>query len=312
MTGFPIDALLQDLCEQFLPGRTVLLQAPPGAGKTTRVPLALLGELANCAPRAGRIWMIEPRRLAARAAAERLAASLGEAVGQRVGFAVRGEQRRSARTQLEVITDGLFLRRLQADPSLAGVDCLLFDEFHERRRDSDLAFTLLREAAPLLRPDLSVLVMSATLDLTDLKKRLPEAVVLCSEGRAFPVKTFHQPPRRDERLPQQVLRALEAHALSLPRGSGVLVFLPGIAEINRCRELLERTSSLRSWQVNLLHGQLPLAQQSAALKHCPDSCDGSVVLASAIAESSVTIDGVRLVIDSGLSRQHSDFPPRRG
>ena len=311
MTGFPIDALLQDLCEQFLPGRIILLQAPPGAGKTTRVPLALLGELANCAPRAGRIWMIEPRRLAARAAAERLAASLGEAVGQRVGFAVRGEQRRSARTQLEVITDGLFLRRLQADPSLEGVDCVLFDEFHERRRDSDLAFTLLREAAPLLRPDLSVLVMSATLDLTDLKKRLPEAVVLCSEGRAFPVKTFHQPPRRDERLPQQVLRALEAHALSLPRGSGVLVFLPGIAEINRCRELLERTSSLRSWQVNLLHGQLPLAQQSAALKHCPDSCDGSVVLASAIAESSVTIDGVRLVIDSGLSRQLR-FDPNTG
>ena len=293
------------------PGTTVLLQAPPGAGKTTRVPLALMGELGDCAARTGRIWMIEPRRLAARAAAERLAASLGEAVGQRVGFAVRGEQRRSTLTQLEVITDGLFLRRLQADPSLEGVNCVLFDEFHERRRDSDLAFTLLREAAPVLHPDLAVMVMSATLDLTDLRQRLPEAVVLSSEGRAFPVSTTHQPPRRDERLPQQVLRALEAHALSLPRGSGVLVFLPGIMEISRCRELLEQTTSLRHWQVTPLHGQLPLEQQSAALKRCPDSCDGTVVLASAIAESSVTIEGVQLVIDSGLSRQLR-FDPNTG
>ena len=311
MTAFPIDALLQTLCEQLQPGTTVLLQAPPGAGKTTRVPLALMGELGDCAARTGQIWMIEPRRLAARAAAQRLAASLGEEVGQRVGFAVRGEQRRSTHTQLEVITDGLFLRRLQADPSLEGVNCVLFDEFHERRRDSDLAFTLLREAAPVLHPDLAVMVMSATLDLTDLRKRLPEAVVLSSEGRAFPVTTIHQPPRRNERLPQQVLRALEAHALSLPRGSGVLVFLPGLMEISRCKELLEQTSTLRHWQVTPLHGQLPLHQQSAALKRCPDSCDGTVVLASAIAESSVTIDGVQLVIDSGLSRQLR-FDPNTG
>ena len=311
MTAYPIDALLPELDERFRPGSIVLLQAPPGAGKTTRVPLALLGELGGCPPRKGRIWMVEPRRLAARAAAERLAASLGEAVGQRIGFAVRGEQRRSSQTQLEVITDGLFLRRLQSDPSLEGVACVLFDEFHERRRDSDLAFTLLREAAPLLNPELAVMVMSATLDLSDLRQRLPEATVLSSEGRAFPVETHHQPPRRDERLPHQVLRALEAHALSLPKGSGVLVFLPGIAEIERCRELLEQTASLRHWQVNALHGQLPLDQQSAALKRCPKSCDGNVVLASAIAESSVTIDGVRLVIDSGLSRQLR-FDPNTG
>ena len=311
MTAFPIDALLPELCEQFRPGSTVLLQAPPGAGKTTRVPLALLGELGGCSRRQGRIWMIEPRRLAARAAAERLAASLGETVGQRVGFAVRGEQRRSARTQLEVITDGLFLRRLQADPSLEGVACVLFDEFHERRRDSDLAFTLLREAAPLLNPELAVMVMSATLDLTDLRRHLPEAVLLSSEGRAFPVETRHQAPRRDERLPHQVLRALESHALSLAEGSGVLVFLPGLAEIERCRELLEQTPSLRRWRVNPLHGQMPLEQQSAALKRCPPGWDGSVVLASAIAESSVTIDGVRLVIDSGLSRQLR-FDPNTG
>ena len=233
--AYPIDALLPELCARFQPGRTLLLQAPPGAGKTTRVPLALIGALGDQVRRDGRIWMIEPRRLAARAAAARLASSLEEPVGQRIGFAVRGEQRRSARTQVEVITDGLFLRRLQTDPSLDGVSCVLFDEFHERRRDADLAFALLREAAPLLRPDLSLMLMSATLDITDLRSRLPKATVLTSEGRAHPVDTLHQPPRADEPLPQQVLRAVETHGLDLPKGSGVLVFLPGLAEIERCR-----------------------------------------------------------------------------
>ena len=309
--AYPIDALLPELCNRFQPGRTLLLQAPPGAGKTTRVPLALIGALGDEIRRDGRIWMIEPRRLAARAAAARLASSLEEPVGQRIGFAVRGEQRRSARTQVEVITDGLFLRRLQADPSLDGVSCVLFDEFHERRRDADLAFALLREAAPLLRPDLSLMLMSATLDITDLRSRLPEATVLTSEGRAHPVDTLHQPPRADEPLPQQVLRAVETHGLDLPKGSGVLVFLPGLAEIERCRERLEHADALRHWQICPLHGQLPLERQSDALKRCPANRDGKLVLASGIAESSVTIDGVRLVIDSGLSRQLR-FDPNTG
>ena len=255
--------------------------------------------------------MIEPRRLAARAAATRLALSLDEPVGERIGFAVRGERRSSARTRVEVITDGLFLRRLQTDPSLDGVSCVLFDEFHERRRDTDLAIALLREAAPLLRPDLAIALMSATLDISDLRERLPQATVMTSDGRAYPVETIHQPPRSDERPPQQVLRALETHALPLPRGSGVLVFLPGVADIERCRERLDNAPSLRHWQVSPLHGQLPLEQQSAALRRCPQSCDGVVVLATSIAESSVTIDGVRLVIDSGLSRQLR-FDPNTG
>ena len=255
--------------------------------------------------------MIEPRRLAARAAATRLAQSLDEPVGERIGFAVRGERRSSARTRVEVITDGLFLRRLQTDPSLDGVSCVLFDEFHERRRDTDLAIALLREAAPLLRPDLAIALMSATLDISDLLERLPHATVITSDGRAYPVATIHQPPRPDERLPQQVLRALETHALPLPRGSGVLVFLPGVADIERCRERLDNAPSLRHWQVSPLHGQLPLEQQSAASRRCPQSCDGVVVLATSIAESSVTIDGVRLVIDSGLSRQLR-FDPNTG
>ena len=309
--AYPIDALLPDLCARFQPGRTLLLQAPPGAGKTTRVPLALIGALGDQVRRDGRIWMIEPRRLAARAAAARLAASLEEPVGQRIGFAVRGEQRRSARTQVEVVTDGLFLRRLQTDPSLDGVSCVLFDEFHERRRDADLAFALLREAAPLLRPDLSLMLMSATLDIADLQARLPEATVMTSEGRAHPVETLHQPPRAEEALAQQVLRAVETHALDLPKGSGVLVFLPGLAEIERCRERLDHANALRHWQVCPLHGQLPLERQSEALKRCPPELDGKLVLASGIAESSVTIDGVRLVIDSGLSRQLR-FDPNTG
>ncbi|MEB3247415.1 MAG: ATP-dependent helicase HrpB, partial [Synechococcus sp.] len=303
MTAYPIDPLLPELCQRLQPGSTVLLQAPPGAGKTTRVPLALIGALGEQPPRDGKIVMIEPRRLAAKAAATRLASCLDEPLGERIGFAVRGERQTSARTRVEVITDGLFLRRLQTDPSLEGVGCVLFDEFHERRRDADLAFTLLREAAPLLRPDLSLMLMSATLDLADLRGRLPEATVLESEGRSHPVTTAHQPPRMDESLPLQVLRAIEAHALSLPKGSGVLVFLPGLAEIERCRDVLEKAPALQHWQVQPLHGQIPLSRQSEALQPCPASCDGKVVLASAIAESSVTIDGVRLVIDSGLSRQ---------
>ncbi|AII48417.1 DEAD/DEAH box helicase [Synechococcus sp. KORDI-52] len=306
MSQFPIDALLARICSEVRPGQTVLLQAPPGAGKTTRVPLALIGAVNEGTSVFGHeknIWMIEPRRLATKAAAARLAASLGEEVGARIGYAVRGEQKRSSRTQVEVITDGLFLRRLQRDPSLDGVGCVIFDEFHERGRDADLSLALLREARPLLNPDLAVILMSATLDLSDLKERLPEATVLESPGRCYPVDTHHQPPRPDEPLPKQVLRAIEEHALDQPRGSGVLVFLPGLAEIERCRQTLTAAPSLQNWKIQALHGQLPLQQQSSALHRCDPNQDGSIILASAIAESSLTIDGVRLVIDSGLSRQ---------
>ena len=306
MSQFPIDALLEQICSAVRPGQTVLLQAPPGAGKTTRVPLALIGALSEGQGVFGEkqnIWMIEPRRLATKAAATRLAATLGEEIGARIGYAVRGEKKRSSQTQVEVITDGLFLRRLQSDPSLDGVGCVIFDEFHERGRDADLALALLREARPLLNPDLAVMLMSATLDLSDLRERLPEATVLESPGRCYPVETHHQPPRPDESLSRQVLRAIEQHAFEQPQGSGVLVFLPGLAEIERCRQTLTAAPSLQNWKIQALHGQLPLQQQSSALKRCDPSQDGSIILASAIAESSLTIDGVRLVIDSGLSRQ---------
>ncbi|MEC9029907.1 MAG: helicase-related protein, partial [Cyanobacteriota bacterium] len=278
----------------------------------------LLGALDGHTPLPGRIWMLEPRRLAVKAAASRLAASLKEPLGERVGFAIRHEQLRSKRTQLEVITDGLFLRRLQSDPSLNGIDCVIFDEFHERRRDSDLALALLLEARPLLHPELRLLLMSATLNLGELQDRLPEATLLQSEGKAFPVATHHQTPRPDEPLPHQVMRAITAHALPLSEASDrtssrptVLVFLPGQREIKRTQELLAAQESLTHWNLAYLHGQQPLHVQARALLGAESPWIGKIVLASSIAESSLTLEGVRLVIDSGLSRQ-SRFDPNTG
>lgn len=296
----------------------MILQAPPGAGKTTRVPLALIGELADTTFSEGKVLLIEPRRLAARAAASRLADALDEPVGERVGYSVRNEQRRSSRTRIEAITDGLFLRRLQAQPDLPGVTCVIFDEFHERRRDSDVALALLREARDLLRPDLKVLLMSATLQLGDLSRQLGGARTLRSEGRAFPVETLHCPRRHQESLDLHVLRALEAELSYLENERRtsthppvVLVFLPGLREIERCLRRIKDSNRLNDWESIPLHGQLSLNQQAYALQPCHHRWDGRVVLATSIAESSLTLDGVRLVIDAGLSR-HTRFDPGTG
>jgi ATP-dependent helicase HrpB len=255
-TALPIEPLLPELLLQLPAGGTLLLQAPPGAGKTSRVPLALLEQLS------GTILLLEPRRLAAKAAAQRLAEQLGEPVGQRVGYSVRLESRLSAATRLEVLTDGLFLRRLQADPSLAGVDCVIFDEFHERRCDADLALTLLREARSVLAPELRLLVMSATLNLQPLVQQLPQANLLASEGRSYPVAIAHQAPRADEPLPKQLLRALESQWLDerSPQET-VLVFLPGQREIQRCQEAIAATPWGGELELSPLHGNLPLAAQ---------------------------------------------------
>jgi ATP-dependent helicase HrpB len=285
----------------------VLLQAPPGAGKTSRVPLALLESLAT----GDRILMLEPRRLAARAAALRLAEGLGESVGGRVGYSVRLESRSSAATRLEVLTSGVFLRRLQADPALEGVACVIFDEFHERAAEADLALALTRQARALLRPDLRLLLMSATLDLEPLAERLDGARVISSQGRTHPVEVRHQPPRPQEPLERQVLRALEQHWLG-ERGPGetVLVFLPGLREILSSLRRIEE----QAWSADLeccpLHGQLPLAEQRRAIEPALGAA-GKLVLTTSIAESSLTIAGVRLVIDSGLSRL-SRFDPATG
>jgi ATP-dependent helicase HrpB len=308
----PIDPLLPELVQQLPAGGTVLLQAPPGAGKTTRAPLALLEALQGASgPGEGRILMLEPRRLATRAAAERLAAELGEPVGQRVGYRVRLESRISCETRLEVLTDGLFLRQLQADPSLAGVACVIFDEFHERRSDADLALTLLREARPLLAPELRLLIMSATLNLQPLLEQLPEATLLQSEGRRHPVAIQHQAPRPDERLAAQVVRALEQHWLDQRQtGDTALVFLPGQREIRHCLEAISSTTWGRELELCPLHGNLPLAEQAQAIRRASRPA-GKVVLATSIAESSLTLEGVTLVIDSGLSRR-SRFNPASG
>ena len=303
----PIDDQLESISGALAPGATVVLQAPPGAGKTTRVPLELLKAFGD----QGRILLIEPRRLATRAAAERLAAGLGEAVGEQVGYSVRLERRSSSRTRLEVLTGGLFLRRLQADPALEGVACVIFDEFHERGAEADLALALVRQIRTLLRPELRLLVMSATLDLAPLAAGLDGATVITSPGRSFPVAVEHQRPRERERLEQQVVRALENHWLE-ERGPAetVLVFLPGQREIADAQRAIEATAWGQQVACTPLHGQLSLAHQGQAIAPAP-TAGGKVVLATSIAESSLTIAGVTLVIDAGLSRRNR-FDPATG
>ncbi len=306
--GLPIEAQLDAIRTALQPpGSTLLLQAPPGAGKTTCVPLTLLESLASD----GTIVMLEPRRLAARHAAARLAETLAEPLGGLVGYSVRLESRTSAATRLEVVTTGLFLRRLQSDPELAGVACVIFDEFHERAAEADLALALLRQARQLLRPDLRLLLMSATLDLAPLAARLDRAQVIESEGRSWPVQVQHQASRPDERLERQVVRALESHWLDQRNeAETALIFLPGQRELLACQRAIEATDWGLEPELVLLHGQLNLEAQLAAMAPARRGA-GKIVLATAIAESSLTIAGVRLVVDSGLSRRNR-FDPATG
>ncbi|MEB3332539.1 MAG: ATP-dependent helicase HrpB [Synechococcaceae cyanobacterium] len=305
-TALPIEAQLPTLITALTDGATVLLQAPPGAGKTTRVPLALLEALPG-----GRILMLEPRRLATRAAAERLASLLAEPVGRQVGYRVRLDARLSAQTRLEVVTSGVFLRLLQDDPALEGVSCVIFDEFHERHSDTDLALALLRQARSLLRPELRLLLMSATLDVAPLAEQLDGARLISSEGRSHPVSVCYQPPRPREALQNQVLRALESAWLGQHRpGETALIFLPGQREIERCRQAIAASAWGNDLDCVPLHGQLSLEAQSQAIRPCRHP-HGRLVLATSIAESSLTIDGVSLVIDAGLCRR-SRFDPNTG
>ncbi|WP_449394217.1 ATP-dependent helicase HrpB [Devosia riboflavina] len=290
----PIDAALPALADALAQGFGAVLVAQPGAGKTTRVPLALLG-----APwrRDGRIIVLEPRRLAARAAARQMAKLLGEEVGQTVGFRVRMESKVSAKTRIEVVTEGVFTRMLQDDPELSGVAAVLFDEFHERSLDADLGLALALDARAL-RPDLKLLVMSATIDGARVAKLLDGAPVIDSPGRAFPVDTIHAEPDPLERLEDQVTKAV-LKAMREHEGSA-LVFLPGQGEITRTAERLA-TRLPPNTDLAPLYGQLTPAEQDAAIQPSPAG-RRKIVLATSIAETSLTIEGVRIVVDSGFRR----------
>jgi ATP-dependent helicase HrpB len=303
MSDFPIQTLLPDILDSLAKHPRLVLEAPPGAGKTTQVPLALLD-----APwREGRkIMMLEPRRVAARAAAGFMAQQQGEPVGQRVGYRIRFESKVSAATEIEVLTEGLLTRRIQDDPLLEDVAAIIFDEFHERHLAGDLGLAMARDIQQQLRPDLRLLVMSATLDGERLAKQL-DAPRLSSEGRSFPVDTAFFPARKDEPLIAQCRRAVE-QALQQHPGD-VLVFLPGRREIQSLQDALMPLASAQL-EVQALHGDLPVEQQSRVLQPA-DNGIRRVVVASNVAESSVTLPGVRVVIDSGLAREPR-FDPNSG
>ena len=303
MNALPVDEALPRLKQALAGGNAAVLVAPPGAGKTTRVPLALLD-----APWLGRakIVMQEPRRLAARAAARRMAATLGETVGETVGYRVRLDTKVGPRTRIEVVTDGLFLRLLQDDPSLDGIGCVIFDELHERGLETDLSFALVREAQTALREDLRVIAMSATLDPGPVAQRLGGAPVIESAGRLFPVDTRYLDRESAGRIEDAVASTVR-RAFAEESGSA-LVFLPGVGEIRRVEERLRDLGA--DVDVAPLYGDLSPADQDRAIAPSPAG-RRKVVLATSIAETSLTIEGVRIVVDGGLMRMPR-FSPRSG
>jgi ATP-dependent helicase HrpB len=310
LPSLPILEALPELRGALAAGRAVVLEAPPGAGKSTVVPLTLLE-----APWRGngRIVMLEPRRIAARAVAQRMADSLGERTGERVGFRTRLETRAGPATRLEVVTEGILTRMLQRDPALEGVACVIFDEFHERNLQGDLGLALALECQRHLRPDLRLLVMSATLDGAPLARAMGDAAIVRAPGRMFDVDTVHvaapaTTPGRSPAVAQPVAnwiqRALAAHEGDL------LAFLPGAGEIRRVVEALAATLPAERYSLLPLYGELPAKDQDAALRPDPQG-RRKVVIATNIAETSLTIDGVRIVVDAGLERRQR-FDPATG
>ncbi|MEO1194933.1 MAG: ATP-dependent helicase HrpB [Pseudomonadota bacterium] len=300
----PIDDALPDLLEALRVHRQAVLAAPPGAGKTTRVPLAML----NAGLSQGRIIMLEPRRLAAHAAATRMAETLGEKVGETVGYRMRGATAVSNTTRIEVVTEGILTRMLQTDPDLTGIGALLFDEIHERSLNADLGLALAIEVRGALRPDLILCPMSATLDPAQIAKAMGGAPIIASEGRAFHVEIrwLDRPTPKHIRLDAIVADAILA-ALEDTKGD-VLVFLPGEGDIHRTAERLAHGLP-DSVVVHRLFGRMAMADQRRAL--APDRTHRKVVLATAIAETSLTIEGVRVVIDAGRARR-ARFDPGSG
>jgi ATP-dependent helicase HrpB len=294
--ALPIDAVLDDITRALKQRRRAVLVAPPGAGKTTRVPLVLLDLFSA---EAGKILLLEPRRVAAVAASERMARTLGEPVGETIGIRTRGLTMVSARTRIEVVTEGVFTRMIVADPELCGVAAVLFDEFHERSLDADLGLALALDVSAGLRDDLGLLVMSATLDDARVAQILGDVPVIRAEGRAFPVETRYlgrDPRARIEMLVETaVLRALAEESGS------ILVFLPGQAEIRRIAAALETRLAGRDIEIAPFHSGLDRKAQNRAMAPI-DPLRRKIVLATSIAETSLTIEGVRIVIDCGLAR----------
>lgn len=297
MIPLPIDAVLPELTAALREHANAVLVAPPGAGKTTRVPLVLMNEAWAAE---GKILVLSPRRLAARAAASRMAETLGEQVGGTVGYRVRLESRVSAKTRIEVVTEGVFTRQVQDNPELPGIAAVLFDEFHERSLDADLGLALALEVQGVLRPDLRLVPMSATLDGARIAALLGDAPVVRSEGRSYPVELRYLGSDATQRIDAQVAKAVRA-ALREETGS-ILVFLPGAGEINRVATMLCDEGVPADTDVHTLYGAMEAGAQRAAIAP-PEKGRRKVVLATSIAETSLTIEGVRVVIDSGLARK---------
>jgi ATP-dependent helicase HrpB len=295
-TPLPIDAVLNELCAALAARASAVLVAPPGAGKTTRVPLALMGESWL---QGRKIMVLEPRRIAAWAAAERMARSLLESVGERVGLRARMVSKSGPRTRIEVVTEGVFTRMILDDPELSGIGAVLFDEFHERSLDADLGLALALDCQRGLRDHLRILPMSATLDGARVAHLLGDAPVIASEGRAFPVETRYlgrdANARIEDQMADAVLRALRAEFGS------ILAFLPGQGEIRRVEQRLNERMSDPTIVLAPLYGAIDMKAQDLALEPSPKG-QRKVVLATSIAETSITIVGVRVVIDSGLVR----------
>ncbi len=316
-TRLPIEDSLDALKQALADNDSVVLEAPPGAGKTTRVPLALLDEpwLSG-----RKILMLEPRRIAARSAAQRMADLLGESAGQTVGYRMRLETKVGRDTRIEVITEGILTRMLQSDPALESVGLVIFDEFHERSLDSDLALALCLKGRELFAdaeadiPPLKVLLMSATLDTSGIARILPDAPVIKSEGRMHPVEIIHgRASQPGERIVERVVSTLQTAITDNPHSS-FLVFLPGQGEIRRCEDdiaqwLLERR--MTDIELRPLYGNLSLDEQRQAIAPCERDGQRKVVLATNIAETSLTIEGVDVVVDSGLAREPR-FNPSTG
>ncbi|QUM77694.1 ATP-dependent helicase HrpB [Moritella sp. 24] len=308
MAALPITSVLPSLFAALKSSNQVILQAPPGAGKSTLLPLKLLQENIF----SGRILMLEPRRLAARNIAVFMASQLQQKVGEDVGYRMRGDTKVSQSTRLEVVTEGILTRMIQQDPELTDYDLIIFDEFHERSLNADIGLAFALEVQQGLRDDLNLLVMSATLDSEGLQNMLPDAKLITAEGRCFPVSYSYHPmdlqrSNIKQALPNSIVATVK---LALQQQAGnVLVFLPGVSEIKRCQQQLQELTN-EHLQVLPLYGQLTQQQQQAAINPLAKG-QRKIVLATNIAETSLTIEGISVVIDSGLERRVS-FSPRSG